>query len=100
MLDKLCADHTGGLVGSGAKGQTGINLDGDISSCFWQMSSVVNDEAGEDNRIKAFLFPLLVPVSVFRLADGVGDIDVVEGEIGEGALQGGLVEQLLLHIAF
>ena len=52
------------------------------------------------NRFKAFLLPLLVPVTVFCLADGVGDVDIVEGEVGEGRLKGGLVEQLLLHIAF
>ena len=60
----------------------------------------MDDEAGENNRVKALLFPLFVPVTVFRLADGVGDGDIVEGEFCEGCLQGILVEQLLLHIAF
>ena len=47
----------------------------------------MDNEAGENNRLKTFIFPLLVPVAVFSLADVVGDGDALEGEVGKDFLK-------------
>ena len=52
------------------------------------MTPVVYDEAVvNDNRFEAFLLPLLIPVAILGLADGVTDGDALEGEVGNRCLK-------------
>ena len=52
------------------------------------MASIVDNQVplpfgggeGEAYRLKALLFPLLIPVLVFCLLDGVGEGNVLEGK--------------------
>ena len=50
-------------------------------------------------RLKALLLPLLVPVAVLGLFDGVTDGDATDGKRGDGLAECLLVQQLLLGIA-
>lgn len=51
-------------------------------------------------RLKALLLPLLVPVTVLRLANMITDLDSIEWEVLQDIVQCLRVEKCLLHIAF
>ena len=81
----------------------GINLYTDsvwLSGRLWQMAPVVNHDVAHRNRLKAFLFPLRVPILVFSFFNRKTDGDIFERKPFKNSRQRVVVEQCLLHIAF
>ena len=68
--------------------------------CFRQVTAVVNHQpVVDDDGLETLLFPLLVPVAVFSLFNGVADVDTGHREVLKQGVQLLAFEQLLLNIA-
>ena len=87
-------------MGTCTEGHVGIDLDGDGICRLWQMAPVVNGQSvGNDDGLKTFLFPLLVPVAVFCRTHIQGGGRTFKGEILDYRIEGTHVEQFLLDVA-
>ena len=92
-LEELAQDHAGGLVTACAEGLAWV--DDDVVACAGDcgVAGVVDDDVwAKVYGSEAFLLPLLVPVLVGGFLEGVGDMGVWEGVVGDEGVKALAVE--------